>query len=95
MFFYKGTIVLLQFGIVCCRRAVKQNAITVNVELSGGATVYLVEWWQLFPQTDPRPWRGEDGEPERYETRSEAESRVWELLQDEEYRHLAFRVGRV
>lgn len=54
--------------------------------------MYLVTWWQLWPQTDERPWMGDDGEPERFLVLKDAVRRKEQLLQDVRYRHLAFRV---
>ena len=54
--------------------------------------MYSVVWWQLYPETEPRTWNGEDGEPECYSAYEDAAARRDELLADEQYRHLAFSV---
>lgn len=63
---------------------------TANVEFYGGLQVYLIFWFQLNPQTELRPWLGDDGEPERYETLEAATDRAWELLHEDDYRGLMF-----
>lgn len=57
--------------------------------------MYVVEWWQLWPQIEPRPWTGADGKPEVLQTLEEAVRRKQELYADERYNHLAFRVREV